>query len=58
MSPLNESQTGTFDAIVLAVNHDQYRNMVIDAIRASVRVIMCFAIMKYLFSAEEIDLRL
>ena len=47
-----------YDGIVLAVGHEQFREMGIEKIRALGRIDHVLYDLKYLFSAAEVDLRL
>jgi UDP-N-acetyl-D-galactosamine dehydrogenase len=53
-----EPQRGTYDAILVAVAHEQYRQMGIDAVRALGRPGAVVFDVKYLFPAESTDGRL
>jgi UDP-N-acetyl-D-galactosamine dehydrogenase len=49
---------GTYDAVIIAVAHDRFREMGIDAIRALTKPQAVVFDIKYLFPAEAVDARL
>jgi len=56
--PIRRPKAGQYDAIVLAVAHDQFRKMGIDAIRALARRQHVLYDIKYVFRRDEVDGRL
>lgn len=58
ITPVDEPQAGGYDAIVLAVGHDQFREMSVAAIRALGKEQHVLYDLKYLLAADESDLRL
>ncbi len=56
--PVSEPEAGSYDAIILAVSHQQFKAMGADAIRALGKSNHILYDLKYLFSADESDLRL
>ncbi|WP_417546724.1 Vi polysaccharide biosynthesis UDP-N-acetylglucosamine C-6 dehydrogenase TviB [Marinobacter sp.] len=56
--PVSEPEAGSYDAIILAVSHQQFKAMGVDAIRALGKSNHILYDLKYLFSADESDLRL
>ncbi len=58
ITPVSEPQTGGYDAIVLAVGHDQFREMSVADIRALGKEQHVLYDLKYLLAADESDLRL
>ena len=58
ITPTNEPTSGTYDAIVLAVAHRQFKAMGVNAVRALGRQNHVLYDIKYLFPAETTDIRL
>lgn len=58
ITPVSEPQAGSYDAIILAVSHEQFQAMGADAIRALGKSKHVLYDLKYLLPAEESDLRL
>lgn len=58
ITPIQDLKEDHYDAIILAVNHDQFRAMRIDAIRRLGRNPHIIYDLKYLFDASDVDLRL
>ena len=58
ITPISTLEAGTYDAIILAVAHQQFRDMGADAIRALGNETSVLYDLKYLLTAEESDLRL
>ncbi len=58
ITPIERLDKGRYDAIILAVAHDQFRDMGIDAIRALARPYSVIFDIKYLFPADSVDARL
>jgi UDP-N-acetyl-D-galactosamine dehydrogenase len=58
ISPVAQPSEGTYDAIVLAVGHQQFRDMGAAAIRAFGKANHVLYDLKYLLTPEESDLRL
>ena len=58
ITPVAEVEQGTYDSIVLAVAHNQFKDMGIDKVRALGKVEHILYDLKYLFTAAESDLRL
>lgn len=56
--PIQELQQNVYDAIILAVGHQQFKAMGIDSIRALGKSVHVVYDLKYVFSAEQSDLRL
>jgi len=56
--PIRRPKAGQYDAIVLAVAHDQFRKMGIDAIRTLARRQHVLYDIKYVFRRDEVDGRL
>ncbi|WP_278444593.1 Vi polysaccharide biosynthesis UDP-N-acetylglucosamine C-6 dehydrogenase TviB [Stutzerimonas kunmingensis] len=56
--PVSEPQAGCYDAIILAVSHEQFRQMGTTAIRALGKDKHVLYDLKYLLAADESDLRL
>ncbi len=55
---IGEPQTSSYDAIILAVAHDQFRALGASQVRALGKAEHVLYDVKYLFSSEEVDLRL
>jgi UDP-N-acetyl-D-galactosamine dehydrogenase len=58
LTPIEELIEGQYDAIVLAVSHQQFIDMGIDKIRAFGKCKCVLYDVKYLFSADQVDGRL
>lgn len=58
ISPVAEPEQGAYDAVVLAVNHEQFTEMGAEKIRALGKEQHILYDLKYLLTAEESDLRL
>ncbi|WP_156320839.1 Vi polysaccharide biosynthesis UDP-N-acetylglucosamine C-6 dehydrogenase TviB [Neisseria sp. 83E34] len=58
ITPISTLEEGKYDGIVLAVAHKQFKEMGIDAIRKLAKKEHVIYDLKYLFTAEETDLRL
>jgi UDP-N-acetyl-D-galactosamine dehydrogenase len=58
ITPINNPESGAYDAIVLAVAHRQFTVMGADAVRALGKPISILYDLKYILSAQESDLRL
>ncbi len=58
ITPVPELKAGEYDAIILAVAHRQFRAMGIDGIRALGKPEHVLYDLKYIFKADEADLRL
>ena len=58
ITPVANVQAGTYDAIILAVAHDQFKAMGVDAIRALGKPEHVLFDLKYILDASESDLRL
>jgi len=58
ITPVSEPQASGYDAIVLAVSHDQFREMSVADIRALGKEQHVLYDLKYLLAADESDLRL
>ena len=58
ITPVTELEQGAYDAVVLAVSHDQFKAMAATEIRALGKPKHILYDLKYLLSAEESDLRL
>ena len=58
ITPVAEVKQGTYDSIVLAVAHNQFKEMGIDKVRALGKAEHILYDLKYLFTAAESDLRL
>jgi len=56
--PIDKPQAGTYDGIILAVAHRQFKAMSIDDIRALTRTESVIYDLKYLFPANQTDARL
>jgi UDP-N-acetyl-D-galactosamine dehydrogenase len=58
ISPIAQPQPGTYDAIILAVAHHQFKDMGANAIRALGKAEHVLYDLKYLLSAADSDIRL
>jgi len=58
ITPIREPRAGSYDAIILAVSHEQFRQMGAAAIRALGKDKHVLYDLKYLLAADESDLRL
>jgi UDP-N-acetyl-D-galactosamine dehydrogenase len=58
ITPISEPKDGQYDAIVLAVAHDEFREMGVERIRRAGRDKHVLYDIKYLLPAEEVDGRL
>ena len=58
ITPVKAPETGTYDAVILAVAHREFRDMGVQAIRALGKKEHLLYDLKYLFPASESDLRL
>jgi len=58
ITPVPELKAGEYDAIILAVAHNQFRNMGLEAIRALGKPEHVLYDLKYILKAEESDLRI
>ncbi len=58
LMPIEQPQPGIYDAIILAVAHDQFKEMGIDKIRALGKSDCILFDVKYLFPADQVDGRL
>jgi UDP-N-acetyl-D-galactosamine dehydrogenase len=58
ITPIVKANAGTYDAIILAVAHNQFKNMGAAAIRVLGKPTSVLYDLKYLLSAQETDLRL
>lgn len=58
ITPVSEPEVGGYDAIIVAVSHDQFREMGVSAIRELGKEKHVLYDLKYLLAAEESDLRL
>ena len=58
ITPVAKVEAGTYDAIILAVAHNQFKQMGAAAIRALGKSIAILYDLKYVLSAQEADLRL
>jgi UDP-N-acetyl-D-galactosamine dehydrogenase len=58
ISPVSQPEKGTYDAMVLAVSHNEFKEMGAASIRALGKVDHVLYDLKYLLTAEESDLRL
>lgn len=56
--PIRAPKAGVYDAVVLAVAHDQIRNMGIRRIRSLARKVHVLYDVKYMFGADQVDGRL
>jgi UDP-N-acetyl-D-galactosamine dehydrogenase len=55
---IEQPENNRYDAVILAVAHQQFREMGIDAIRALGKPVHILYDLKYVFTAEAVDLRL
>lgn len=58
ITPINQPEAATYDAVVLAVGHQQFKDMGVSKIRALGKPAHILYDLKYLLTAEESDLRL
>lgn len=58
ITPLREPQQGVYDAIIVAVGHQQFKEMGIDGIRVLGKNVHVVYDVKYVFPADASDLRL
>lgn len=58
ITPVEKLENGRYDAIILAVSHDQFKEMGIDKIRALGKKDNILFDVKYLFRADQVDGRL
>lgn len=58
ITPVNEPAKGDYDAVILAVAHQQFKSMGADAIRALGKAKCVIYDLKYVLSAEQSDIRL
>ena len=58
ITPVEQPAAGTYDAVVIAVAHREFKAMGIDAIRALGKESHQIFDLKYVFTADETDLRL
>lgn len=58
ISPVQSVEKGTYDAVILAVAHEQFKNMGAAAIRALGKPTHVLYDLKYVLSQAESDLRL
>ncbi|OSI13298.1 Vi polysaccharide biosynthesis protein VipA/TviB [Neisseria canis] len=58
LTPISSLEEGQYDGIILAVAHKQFKEMGIEAIRKLAKKEHVIYDLKYLFTAEETDLRL
>jgi UDP-N-acetyl-D-galactosamine dehydrogenase len=58
ITPLTRPEPGTYDGVVLAVAHDQFKAMGVEAIRTLGKKNHVLYDLKYLFPADATDLRL
>jgi len=58
ITPLAQLEPGSYDSIILAVAHHQFKEMGVEAIRKWGKADHILYDLKYLFAAEETDLRL
>ncbi len=58
IEPITEVQPGTYDGIILAVAHDQFKNMSASEIRALGKPEHVLYDLKYVLTADDADLRL
>ncbi len=58
ITPIDKAHSGTYDAIILAVAHNQFKDMGAAAIRAFGKPTAVLYDLKYVLSAQESDLRL
>jgi len=58
ITPVKEPEKGGYDAIILAVGHDQFKNMDVKEIRAYGKEQHVLYDIKYIFPAEDVDGRL
>ncbi len=58
ITPIEQPQAGTYDGIILAVAHNQFRAMGADGIRALGKPVHVLYDLKYVLEASAVDLRL
>jgi UDP-N-acetyl-D-galactosamine dehydrogenase len=58
IAPITAPQMGTYDAVILAVAHDEFKAMGVETIRAFGKDKHVLYDLKYIISAHESDLRL
>ena len=58
IKPIQTLEEGVYDGIVLAVAHEQFRNMGIDKIRAAAKEEHVLYDLKYVYDPDDVDLRL
>lgn len=58
VTPVNNLEQGTYDAVILAVSHDQFKAMGLEKIRALCKSNYVIYDVKYLFDADQVDGRL
>jgi UDP-N-acetyl-D-galactosamine dehydrogenase len=58
LRPLKKAKPGTYDAIVMGVAHQEFREMGVDQVRALGKKTHVLYDIKYVFKAEEVDGRL
>ena len=58
IKPIQSLEEGAYDGIVLAVAHQQFRDMGIDKIRALAKDAHVLYDLKYVYDADEVDIRL
>jgi len=56
--PVAEPEPGAYDAMIVAVGHEQFKAMGIDKIRALGKPAHLLYDLKYIFPADQTDLRL
>ena len=58
ITPVKEPQKNSYDAIILAVGHDEFKKMSVDEVRAFGRESHVLYDIKYLFDTDSVDGRL
>lgn len=58
ITPINSLTENHYDAIILAVSHEQFKNMGINSIRKLGKKAHILYDLKYVFTADDVDLRL
>jgi len=58
ITPIQELKKGYYDAVIIAVAHDEFKEMGIDAIRGLGKAPHLIFDIKYLFPADQVDARL
>jgi UDP-N-acetyl-D-galactosamine dehydrogenase len=58
VTPITQPDNNRYDAVILAVAHQQFREMGVDAVRALGKPMHILYDLKYVFAAEAADLRL